>query len=95
MAPSVEDFEAQLDGSVVAIERAGEHVLFDRCPADLLAYLLVHGRDIGAAVERSRDAMHLPSAVEIRRSVGSGTTEAELPRGGHRDSETSMCAAGG
>lgn len=55
--PSAEDFEAQLDRSVTEIETAGEHVPFDRCPADLLAYLHVLGHDIRPAVERSREAM--------------------------------------
>lgn len=61
--PSVEDFEAQLDRSVAEIETAGEHVLFDRCPADLLAYLLVLRHDVRGAVERSREAMHLLDLV--------------------------------
>jgi hypothetical protein len=61
--PSVSDFEAQLDRSVAEIEAAGKHVLFERCPADLFAYLLVDGHDIRAAVERSRDAMHLLDLV--------------------------------
>ena len=40
--PSLEDFEAQLEWS---IERLGEgegNVLFDRCPADFLAYIAEH-----------------------------------------------------
>ena len=61
--PSGDDFEAQLDRSVAEIERAGKRVLFERCPADLLAYLLVGGHDIRAALERSRHAMHLLDLV--------------------------------
>ncbi len=61
--PSGEDFEVQLDRSVAETETAAEHVLFDRCPADLLAYLLVLGHDIRAAVERSRCALHLLDLV--------------------------------
>ena len=38
--PSVEDFEAQLARSLVSLEEAGANVLFDRCPADILAYIL-------------------------------------------------------
>jgi thymidylate kinase len=41
--PALEDFEAQLEWSV---ERLGEedesHALFDRCPADVLAYIAQH-----------------------------------------------------
>ena len=40
--PSLEDFEAQLERSLVALEEGRADVLFDRCPADLLAYLLAH-----------------------------------------------------
>jgi hypothetical protein len=37
--PSVEDFEAQLERSLVCLEQAGTHVIFDRCAVDLLGYL--------------------------------------------------------
>jgi molybdopterin-guanine dinucleotide biosynthesis protein len=40
--PSLEDFEAQLVRSLAALEDAGRDVLFDRCPVDILAYLLEH-----------------------------------------------------
>lgn len=43
---SIDDFQAQLERSLVALEGALEDgeddVLFDRCPADVLAYLLTH-----------------------------------------------------
>jgi len=42
--PSIEDFEAQLERSISSLEEAPRKVLFDRCPADLLAYLLTHRR---------------------------------------------------
>ncbi len=59
--PSVEDFEAQLERSLVAIEEGEQDVLFDRCPADIFAYLLTHD-DAGAFeaeewLERTREAM--------------------------------------
>jgi hypothetical protein len=38
--PSLEDFEAQLVRSLAALDDAGPDVLFDRCPVDVLAYLL-------------------------------------------------------
>jgi hypothetical protein len=40
--PSLEDFEAQLVRSLAAFDEAGRDVLFDRCPVDILAYLLEH-----------------------------------------------------
>lgn len=40
--PSLEDFEAQLERSLEALNDAGENALFDRCPLDLVAYALVH-----------------------------------------------------
>lgn len=59
--PSLEDFEAQLERSLTALDDAGRDVLFDRCPADLLAYLLAHddadGFDADAWIDRIRDAM--------------------------------------
>jgi predicted ATPase len=63
--PSVEDFEAQLERSIVELERAAERVFFDRCAADLLAYLLVGEHDIEAQIERARAAMRLLDLVVI------------------------------
>lgn len=40
--PSVEDFELQLERSILYLGEGDENVLFDRCPADLLGYLLTH-----------------------------------------------------
>lgn len=59
--PSLEDFEAQLERSLVAIEEGEQNVLFDRCPADILAYLLVHedseAFETDAWLDRIRDAI--------------------------------------
>jgi predicted ATPase len=59
--PSLEDFEAQLERSLVALEETGANVLFDRCPADILAYLLAHddaeGVDADEWLERVTKAM--------------------------------------
>jgi predicted ATPase len=63
--PSAEDFEAQLDRSIVALAEAGESALLDRCPADLLAYLRVGGHDIATQSERARDAMQRLDLVVI------------------------------
>lgn len=40
--PSLEDFEVQLERSLAALDGAGRDVLFDRCPVDIVAYLLEH-----------------------------------------------------
>jgi predicted ATPase len=63
--PSAEDFEAQLERSIVELEEAVESALLDRCPADLLAYLRVAGHDISTHLERARDAMRLLDLVVI------------------------------
>jgi len=59
--PSVEDFEAQLARSLVSLEEGGTKVLFDRCPADILAYLQTHqdgaGFDADEWLERVVPAM--------------------------------------
>ncbi|MBX3209370.1 MAG: ATP-binding protein [Labilithrix sp.] len=59
--PSREDFEAQLERSLDALEEGQPKVLFDRCPADVLAYLLTHedaaSFDPEEWLERTRDAM--------------------------------------
>lgn len=60
--PSLEDFEAQLVRSLAELGDAGSDLLFDRCPVDMLAYLLEH--DDATAFEpdlwldRIRDAVH-------------------------------------
>jgi hypothetical protein len=59
--PSLEDFEAQLERSLGAVEQGEQDVLFDRCPADVFAYLLAHGDAAGFDaddwLERARAAM--------------------------------------
>ena len=40
--PSVEDFELQLERSIDCLAEAQENQLLDRCPADILAYLMTH-----------------------------------------------------
>jgi hypothetical protein len=40
--PSLEDFEAQLTRSFQAVEESGDQAIFDRCPLDVLGYLLTH-----------------------------------------------------
>lgn len=59
--PSVSDFEAQLERSLEALAEGEPNALFDRSPADILAYLLVHedadAFDLDAWSERVREAM--------------------------------------
>jgi predicted ATPase len=40
--PSLEDFEMQLKRSIESLEESASNVVFDRCPADILGYLLSH-----------------------------------------------------
>jgi predicted ATPase len=40
--PSLEDFELQLERSLQCLAGSEEDVIFDRCPADILAYLITH-----------------------------------------------------
>jgi predicted ATPase len=59
--PSMEDFEAQLERSLSALAENEPNVLFDRCPIDVLAYLLTHDDatpfDADEWLERVDDAM--------------------------------------
>lgn len=59
--PSVEDFELQLERSIECMKQSEPNVLFDRCPADLLAYLLTHADaeafDLDRWLSRIRAAM--------------------------------------
>lgn len=59
--PSLEDFELQLERSIECLADSADDQLFDRCPADILAYLLTH-EDAGAFdldrwLPRARPAM--------------------------------------
>lgn len=45
--PSLEDFELQLERSIRSLEESGADTVFDRCPLDILAYLVTH-RDADA-----------------------------------------------
>jgi predicted ATPase len=40
--PSVEDFELQLERSIQCVQGSGVDVIFDRCPLDILGYLVTH-----------------------------------------------------
>lgn len=40
--PSLEDFELQLERSIECVSGDEDSQIFDRCPADILAYLITH-----------------------------------------------------
>jgi predicted ATPase len=67
--PSIEDFEAQMERAIVEIEQSDANVLFDRCPADVLAYMLTHDDagsiDAGEWVERAREALEALDLVVL------------------------------
>jgi len=59
--PSIEDFELQLERSLLCTQESGADIVFDRCPLDILGYLVTH-RDADAFqledwMPRVRDAM--------------------------------------
>jgi len=59
--PSLEDFELQLDRSIGCVQESGTDAVFDRCPLDILGYLITH-RDADAFrledwMPRVREAM--------------------------------------
>ena len=59
--PSLEDFELQLERSIRSLAEEGTDRIFDRCPADILAYLITHddseGFDVDAWLPRVRCAV--------------------------------------
>lgn len=60
--PSLEDFEAQLVRSLEALNDGERDVLFDRCPIDVLAYLVEH--DDAAAFDRDDWLDRIRDAVQ-------------------------------
>jgi predicted ATPase len=50
--PSLEDFEVQLERSIENLQASGEDTLLDRCPVDMVAYLLAHEEAAGFDLER-------------------------------------------
>lgn len=40
--PSIDDFERQLERSLQCLQDCDEDVIFDRCPLDILGYLMTH-----------------------------------------------------
>jgi hypothetical protein len=60
--PTIEDFELQLERSIENLDEPAPNVIFDRCPADILGYLLVHTDvdvfDLDAWLPRVRTAIN-------------------------------------
>ncbi len=40
--PTIEDFELQLERSIGNLDESAPNIIYDRCPADILGYLLSH-----------------------------------------------------
>ena len=88
--PSLDDFELQLERSIECILTAGKDQLFDRCPADMLAYLISHwdsdGFDLEVWLPRVRSAMQRLDLVvfvpveDPDRVIVSDPEESELRR---------------
>ncbi len=59
--PTVEEFELQLERSIECVREEQGDVLFNRCPADILAYLVTHDDadafDLGDWLPRARAAL--------------------------------------
>ena len=55
--PSAEDYEVQLRRSIAEIAASESDALFDRCPADFIAYLLATGHDVDRWLERAHTSM--------------------------------------
>lgn len=53
--PDAEDFEAQLEHSLASLSDGAPDVIFDRCPVDLLAYLLVESEYDEDVIARWRE----------------------------------------
>lgn len=70
--PGVEDFEEHLEHSLTKLGNGAQHVVFDRCPVDLLAYLMVasrRGRRRGPepfALQLTAPGQHSGRAAETR-----------------------------
>lgn len=62
--PGLSDFELQLERSIESILGADENVVFDRCPYDILAYLLTHEDRLGFDIDR-----RLPRVLEAVRGI--------------------------
>ena len=80
--PSLEDFERQLERSIECIAAAREDTIFDRCPADLLAYLITHPDSAGFELEHWRPRVHRASQRFDRGWCGCGLARSSEGRAG-------------
>jgi len=85
--PTPEDYQAQLEYSIEQITDAGDHVIFDRCPIDLLAYIQatdeLESIDIQSLYHRVQDTMaeiDLLIFVPIEEPDVIDCPESELPK---------------
>jgi len=81
--PSADDYRAQLARSVQLLSSSGPGVVFDRTPADFLAYLVASGAalDVDAAAVRSAmAALDLLILTPITAETERVLPEAELPQ---------------
>jgi hypothetical protein len=88
--PCLEDFELQLDRSIKCITDSERDSIFDRCPADLLVYLLSH-RESGAfdidhwlpRIRRAMDRLDLIVFISVEdpdRMIGAESEYGDLRR---------------
>lgn len=93
--PGIEDFELQLERSVRSILESEGDCIFDRCPSDMLAYLIVHDEperfDVDRWLPGLRDAMQLLDLIvfvpieEPERVADSGLDHGRLRRRVHQE----------
>jgi AAA domain len=81
--PSAEDYRAQLARSVQVLCSSSADVVFDRTPADFLAYLVAHGAALNvdtAAVRGAMATLDLLILTPITAETERVLPEAELPQ---------------
>ena len=85
--PSLEDFERQLERSLECVAAASGDTIFDRCPTDLLAYLITHPDSAGfdlehwlPRVQRAMERIDLVVYVPIEKPDRLRSTDAEDDR---------------
>ena len=93
--PSLEDFELQLERSIDCLVDSENDRIFDRCPADILAYLITHqdseGFDLEHWLPRVRSAMRRLDLIifvpveDPDRIIVSDPDEAELRQRVHEE----------
>ena len=84
--PVIDDFVTQLEYSITQVTTPGDHVFFDRCPIDMLAYVMAYTEsedfDIPSMYQRVQNAMNeidLLIFVPIDDPDRIGCRESDLP----------------